>query len=53
MNETAKIYSDNYGAVFAEERGFLDFLTERADNAWWKKEPVKEEPSGQVMTPFP
>lgn len=42
MNETAKIYSDNYGAVFAEERGFLDFLTERADNAWWKKEPVKD-----------
>ena len=42
MNETAKIYSDNYGAVFTEERGFLDFLSERADNAWWKKEPVKD-----------
>ena len=33
MNE-AKVYADNYGETFTEERHFLDFLTNRSNGAW-------------------
>ncbi len=37
MNE-ARLYADNFGAVFSEENRFIRFLKERTDNGWWKRE---------------
>ena len=41
MNE-AKVYADNYGETFTEERHFLDFLTSRGSSAWWQKETTQD-----------
>ena len=41
MNE-AKVYADNYGETFTEERHFLDFLTSRSSGAWWQKETTQD-----------
>ena len=41
MNE-AKVYADNYGETFTEERHFLDFLTNRSNGAWWQKETTQD-----------
>jgi hypothetical protein len=38
----AKVYADNYGETFTEERHFLDFLTNRSSGAWWQKETTQD-----------
>lgn len=38
--EMAKIYADDYNISFVEQSVFLNFLSEREENASWQKKVV-------------